>query len=179
MQKRTPIALLFLSAVGLSGIVGHEYYSEKAIQPLPGDRWTYGFGSTFKTDGTPVKKNDTIKPVEALRLTIKHIRADEEQLKKCLDPSVELFQHEYDAYESLGYSVGAPAVCKSSIPKKLKDKEYAEACKAILSFNKFRDCTKPKVLDPKTGQTVCPLVVIKGLDNRRKDEYKTCMGESK
>lgn len=174
MKNRIAIGALALSAVGFVGIVSHESYTGSAIEPLPGDRPTYGLGSTFRPDGSPVKMGDKITPPAAIALSARQIEVKEVALKRCLP--VKLYQHEYDAYVSLAYNVGPGAICNSSIPGKLIAEDYAGACAAILSFDKFRDPTKPKVQNPKTGKWEHPLVKIRGLTLRREDEYRQCMG---
>ena len=69
-KKRTTVGALALSAAGLIALVSHEGYREKAYVPVPGDRPTVGFGSTFNPDGTPVKLGDTVTPQKALRMTL-------------------------------------------------------------------------------------------------------------
>lgn len=139
---RTAIAILTLSAAGFAGIVAREGYTDKAVIPIPGDRPTVGFGSTFKEDGTPVTMQDTITPPKAVRLAVSHIAKDEPALKKCFGYDTELYQHEWDAYNRLGHNVGARAVCNSSIVPKVQAGEYRAACDTILDFYKAskKDC---------------------------------------
>lgn len=140
---RTSIALLTLSAVGFAGIVAREGYTEKAVIPIPGDRPTKGFGSTFNEDGSPVKMGETITPPKAVRLAIKHIGKDEPQLRKCFGHETVMYQHEWDAFVRLAHNVGAVKVCGSSIVPKVRRGDYIAACDAILTFNKAigKDCS--------------------------------------
>jgi len=175
-SPRIAIAALVLSAVGFSGIALQEGYTSKAVRPVPGDVPTYGLGSTTRADGKPVQMNDTITPPAAIALAVRDVSAKESALKGCI--TVPLHQHEYDAYVSLAYNVGAGAVCKSSIPKKLASGDYASACKTILDFDGFRDCSKPMVKNPRTGKWECPLVRLGGLTKRRQQEYRMCLGDA-
>jgi lysozyme len=151
-----------------------EGYSDKAYRDS-GTIWTYGFGSTRKLDGTPVKYGDTITPPQALTLAMQEVMVMETALKKCI--TADLYQNEYNAFLELAYNVGTGAVCSSSIPLKLAMGNYVGACQTILQFDKFRDRSKPKVQDPKTGKWDYPLARLKGLTNRREREYKKCVGE--
>ncbi len=131
---RTSIALLTLSAVGFAGIVAREGYTEKAVIPIPGDRPTVGFGSTFKEDGAPVTMQDTITPPKAVRLAIKHISKDEPAMRKCFGYDTVMYQHEWDAFVRLAHNVGPSKVCSSSIVPKVQAGEYRAACDTILDF---------------------------------------------
>jgi len=166
LDKRFLVGSLSLAATALVGIVAYEGYTDKAVRPVPGDVPTYGFGSTVKADGKPVQMGDTITPPAALALAARDIALKEGALKACLG-DVRLTQGEYDAYVSLSYNVGASAVCKSSIPVKLKAGQYEAACRTILDFKKVqgRDCCAPE------NKNFCS-----GICKRRQSEYQTCMG---
>lgn len=173
---RSLIGLLAFSALGLAGIAGYEGYSGKATQPLPGDKCTYGIGSTVGPDGKPVRCGEVITPPRAIVLAVRDVSIKEERLKRCIN--AKLYQHEYDAFVSLAYNVGTEAVCNSSIPRKLEAGNYAAACATILEFDGFRDRSKPKVKNARTGKLEYPLVKIRGLTLRRQGEYQRCMGEA-
>lgn len=174
-RTRVAIASLTLAASTLVGIALHEDYVGRAMIPVPGDVPTKGFGTTRNPDGTPVKMGDTTTPTRALVDLLRDASRFEQAVKRCAP--VPMHPYEFQAYVSMTYNVGEGAFCNSSIPTKLKAGDYEAACKTILEFNKMRDCTKPKVLNPKTGKYECPLVEIRGLTNRRQSEYKTCIGE--
>jgi lysozyme len=163
---RLSATVLTLSAAGLIyGVVAYEGYTDKAIQPVPGDVPTYGFGSTVQTDGKPVRMGDTIAPPAALTLMARDVAMKEGALKVCFG-NVLLTQGEYDAYVSLAYNVGAAAVCRSSIVGKLKAGQYAAACKTILDFRNVqgRNCCLPE------NARFCG-----GICTRRQKEYRTCV----
>ena len=137
------VAVLTLSAAALVGIIAKEGYTDRAVIPIPGDRPTVGFGSTFKEDGSPVKLGDTITPPKAVRLSVSHITKDEPQLRKCFGYETQLYQWEWDAYVRLEHNVGLAKVCNSSIVPKVQRGDYEAACAAILTFNKAvgKDCS--------------------------------------
>lgn len=147
---RRAVAGIALSASALVGIASWEGYVEKAYQDIVGV-WTIGFGTT-----AGVKPNQSTTPVAALQRKIDDIQKFEGALKECV--TVPLHQHEYDAFISLAYNIGPTAFCNSSLVRKLNAGDYEGACKEILRWNRAG------------GQ------VVKGLDNRRKAEYKLCLG---
>lgn len=91
----------------------------------PAGVWTYGYGSTYKSDGTPVKKGDTITEPQADALLndylIKHVRP------KIAD--LNLTQNQQDALESLLYNIGWTSFAKSKCYKAIKAKDWATALK--------------------------------------------------
>ena len=139
---RTAVAALTLSAAGFAGVMLREGYTDKAVIPIPGDRPTVGFGSTFKEDGSPVTMQDTITPPKAVRLAVVHIGKDEPALKKCFGDAV-MYQQEWDAFVRLAHNVGPGWVCKSSIVPKVQRGDYDAACNTILEFKYAtkKDCS--------------------------------------
>lgn len=127
-----------------------ESYTDKAVIPVPGDRATIGFGTT---DG--VKLGDTIKPPQALARALTDIQKFEGALKQCVN--VPLSQNEYDAYLQLSYNIGSNGFCNSTLVRKLNAGDYAGACSAIRSWDKFK------------GQP------LRGLTLRREREYQKCI----
>lgn len=140
---RLAIAALSLSAAGFGVIVGHEGFTNKAVVPVPGDRFTYGFGSTFKADGSPVKMGDTISAPQAVRLSISHIAKDESVLKQCV--TAPLSQVEYDILTEFAYWRGAAGACRSDVVRHLNAGRYADACAAYLTYRRAagKDCSDP------------------------------------
>lgn len=156
-KTRTSLGLLGASAALLVALATHEGYTDKAIVPVPGDRPTVGFGSTFRDDGKPVRMGDTITPVKALQRSLAHLQKDEAGIKRCI--TVPLYQSEYDAYLSLAYNIGVPAFCKSTLVKKLNAGDYSGACREVLKWDKFRGAP------------------LRGLTIRRKKEYEQCVSQ--
>lgn len=150
-MNRTQLAALTLSAASLIGIVAHEGYKDEAYIPVAGDVPTIGFGTT---EG--VKLGDKTTPIKALQRAVEDINKFEGALKQCV--TVPLYQYEYDAYISLSYNIGASAFCSSTLVKMLNEGQYADACKQILRWDKFK------------GQP------LRGLTIRRQAEYKKCIG---
>ena len=163
-KLRTAIASLTLSAAGLIALVSHEGYRDKAYIPVPGDRPTLGFGSTFNPDGTPVKMGDTTTPQKALRMSLAHIGKDELQLKRCVTGA--LSQQEYDILVDFAYWRGAGGACRSEVVKAINRGDYAAACEAYLYLDSRRaggkDCSLPG-----SG--------CRGVWLRAQDRHKKCM----
>ena len=169
--RQFAIALAYSSAA-LTGLMSHEGFTERAVQPVPGDEWTYGYGSTYKLDGSPVRPNDTISKPEARTLMEIKVRDEYEAgLKRCAG-HIPMAQGEYDAAINLAYNVGVGAVCRSSIIKRFEAGDYAGGCAAILSFNRLqgRKCSLPENRQRRDG--------CKGIMDRREAQYRACMGGS-
>ena len=150
IKPRNALAAMSLSAAALVGIVTHEGYSDKAYEPVPGDKITIGFGTT---EG--VKAGDTITPPKALQRALTDITKFEGALRQCV--KVPLSQSEYDAFVSLSYNIGSGAFCGSTLVRKLNAGDYEGACSEILKWDKFQG--KP----------------LRGLTIRRQQEYKLCL----
>jgi lysozyme len=113
---------------------------------------TDGFGNTEGVEmGTPVSVP------RALMKLGQHVNKFEKAMKRCIG-DVPLYQHEWDAYVSLTYNIGSGAFCRSTLVKKLKQRDYEGACKQILRWNR-------------AGGRILP-----GLVKRRQKEFRTCMG---
>lgn len=150
-MNRNAITTLVLSAAALVGIALNEGYSDSTIIPIKGDVPTIGFGTT---EG--VKLGDKITPPKALARALQDVQKFEGAIKKCV--AVPLHQYEYDAYVSLSYNIGSGAFCSSTLVKKLNVQNYAGACQEILRWDRAK------------GR------VVKGLTNRRQQEYQKCIG---
>lgn len=168
--QRTAIGALALSAAALVGLFTSEGYTSKAIIPVPGDVPTYGFGTT---DG--VKMGDSIDPVAAVNRGYRDITKFESGIKRCV--TAPLYQHEYDAYVKLTYNIGTANFCASSIPAKLNAFQYDAACETILDFvcGPATQATRAKPGEKCYSRTK-PMRVLRGLQNRRQQEYKLCRG---
>lgn len=157
MNPRIVVAALGLSAAGFVGVLGWEDYRERAYDDGVGVQ-TYGFGTTRKPDGTPVRHGDTIKPVDAVKHAHRELTQFEGAIKRCV--TVPLYQHEYDAYVSFAYNVGPAAFCSSTLVRKLNAGDYEGACNEL-----------PKWVYAGGRK-------LQGLVNRREAERRLCLGLS-
>lgn len=151
-RQRVGVGALGASAVLLVSLAVHEGYREYAYTPVEGDVLTVGFGTA-----TGVKPGDRTDPVTALQRVLVDVQKFEGAIRQCV--YVPLYQHEYDAYVSLTYNIGAKAFCGSTLVRKLNDFDYRGACDEILRWNKFR------------GRE------LRGLTLRRQAEHRQCRGE--
>jgi lysozyme len=144
-MNRLHVGALAISAAAFVGLVSHEGFTSSAVVPIPGDRPTYGFGSTFKADGTPVKMGDTITPPQAVRLAVSHLAKDEVVLRKCV--TAPMSQVEWDTLSEFAYWRGATGACRSDVVKHTNAQRYADACAAYLVLDSRRaagkDCSDP------------------------------------
>jgi lysozyme len=163
--NRKAVAGLVLSGAGLVSIALHEGYTDRAVRPLPTDVPTVGFGTTTRPDGSPVQMGDTTTPARALEAALRDVQRFEGALKRCV--RVPLHQHEYDAFLSFAYNVGAGKFCGSTMVTQLNAGDYAGACAQFDRWVFFRgkDCRDPA--------NRCS-----GLVNRRADERAKCEGKS-
>jgi lysozyme len=135
---RVVASSLALSAAGLVGLVLHEGYTDKAIQPLPGDKWTVGFGTTGG-----VRPGDRVTPPQALARALRDVQQFEGALKACV--TVPLTQSEYDVYVDFSYNIGSAAFCRSTLVARLNAKDYDGACAELSRWTMFKgkDCRDP------------------------------------
>lgn len=135
MKVRLIVGTMTLSAAGLIAIVSQEGYTDKAVVPTKNDRPTYGFGSTFKEDGTPVRPGDRTDPVRALRTVQAHLSREENKFRESL-PGVKLTQGEYDLYMDFVYQYGIANWLKSAMRRELLAGNYSAACDALLQWRR-------------------------------------------
>lgn len=176
MEHRKSLAALLITTALVGSVKLYEAYSPTAYIPIKGDVPTIGIGTTVYPDGTKVQLGDKIIRTQA----DEYLKSDLDRFKTGMMRCVKapLYQHEFDSYLSLTYNIGTSAFCNSSIPTKLNTGQYESACRTILQFNKMKDYSKPKIA-LSSGKAVWQYKVVRGLDNRRKSEYATCLGGSK
>jgi len=161
--ERRHVAAMMVSAGLLVGLVANEGYTDRAVVPVEGDRPTYGFGSTFRSDGAPVQMGDKTNPVESLQRSLAHIQKDETGIKRCV--TAPLSQTEYDLMVDFSYQYGVGKLCTSSIVRLANIGDYEGSCRGYLQYKKVAgfDCSTP-------GNRRCP-----GVWKRSVDRYQKCM----
>lgn len=155
MDIKKKIAAFVISATLITGVVKHEGFRDKAYVPVPGDVPTLGSGFTKREDGTPIRLGDTITREQSDARLNKELWSYRTGIGKCI--IVPVTENQADAFTSLAFNIGVGAFCKSTLVKKLNTYDYDGACAEILKWDKFK------------GQP------LKGLTNRRKDEYNKCI----
>ncbi|MDW8400042.1 MAG: glycoside hydrolase family protein [Acetobacteraceae bacterium] len=148
------------TALALALIAGFEGYRDRAYDDGVGVH-TVGFGTTRLDDGRPVRPADRIDPLRAVVLLARDADANARALAECIGP-VPLARHEWDAFVSWAYNVGADAACRSTLVKKLRQQppDYAGACRELLRWTR-------------AGGRELP-----GLKRRREAEYALCLGHA-
>lgn len=155
MDNKKKIVAFLISAGLVTGVVKHEGFRDKAYVPVPGDRVTLGAGFTTREDGTPIRLGDTITREESDTRLKKELWSYRTGIGKCI--MVPVSENQADAFTSLAFNIGVGAFCKSTLTRKLNQYDYEGACAEILKWDKFQG--KP----------------LKGLTNRRKQEYEQCI----
>jgi lysozyme len=163
-KLRIAVAALSISGAALVGLFVDEHYTDNAVIPTKNDRPTFGFGSTFKEDGSPVKMGDKITPVRAVKLAHGHITQEESKFRASI-PNVALYQAEYDIYMDWIYQYGSTAWQRSTMRSELLRGNYVGACNALLryKYSGGYDCSVP-------GNKVCA-----GVWTRQLERHKKCM----
>lgn len=94
--------------------------------------------------GPELRPGQTFTPAECDEMRNADLRKTYTQLAPCFGVAP-MSDHEIEAYLSLAYNAGAGAVCRSTIPAKVKAGRHDEACAAITSFVYVgsRDCRDP------------------------------------
>lgn len=142
---------LAASAALVASLAGYEGYREHAYLDAVGVP-TVGFGAT-----AGVRMGDRTDPVRAVQRLAADADAHAREAGRCMG-EVPLYQHEFDAYASLAYNIGAPAFCGSTLVKRLKSSppDYPGACRELLRWVHADGKRLP------------------GLVKRRADEYRLC-----
>ena len=148
---RIGIGALAVSASALVSIALNEGYRGEAYKDAVGVP-TVGYG---ETKGVTMKSRTT--PDRALVQLLSSANSHADDIRQCI--KVPLYQHEFDAYVSLAYNIGAKNFCGSTLVKKLNAGDYTGACEQIRRW------------DRAGGK------VLAGLTKRREQEYRMCMGE--
>ncbi|ARQ46661.1 lysozyme [Oxalobacter formigenes] len=148
---RMGVGALGISASLLVSIALNEGYRGEAYKDAVGVP-TVGYG---ETKGVTMKSRTTPDRALVQLLTSANRHADD--IRQCI--KVPLYQHEFDAYVSLAYNIGAKNFCGSTLVRRLNAGDYTGSCREIKRWNK-------------AGGKVLP-----GLVNRREKEYRMCMGE--
>lgn len=181
-KVRIAVAALALSAAGLIGIATQESYTDTAVIPTKGDVPTYGFGSTKKADGSPVKLGDRIDPVRALYTVQAHIGRCEQQFRDSL-PDVMLTQGEYDLYLDFAcYQFGMGNWRSSSMRRNLLAARntanpvdaagrYKAACDALLLYRKAGGYDCSTTINGKPNKRCW------GVWERQKQRHAKCLAE--
>lgn len=126
----------------------------------PSGKLTIGYGCTYYSDGSLVKRGDTITKKDAGKLLEKVV---EDYYAKSINDNIKvpLTQNQFDALVSFIFNCGIGAFVGSTLRKLLNQKDYKGAAEQFLRWDKGND-GKP----------------IAGLTRRRKAERELFICES-
>lgn len=170
--KRYAAGLIVVAALVATQLIPEEGFDPVAVRPVPNDPCTFGYGSTFHADGTPVRCGERITRTEARKLLITTINDTYEAgINRCAG-DIPMAAHEKAVLVRLAYQIGPEKVCRYSITQLFREGRYEEGCKTILTIDKLhgRHCARPENRYRKDG--------CNGLMNRREKQTKECLGES-
>lgn len=96
--------------------------------------WTIGIGTIRYPNGKRVQKGDVITEAQAEE----YLKHDLNNFEKTINEVVKvpLTQNQYDAIVSLTYNIGAAAFSRSTLLKRLNNKDYKGAADQFLAWNK-------------------------------------------
>lgn len=141
------------SACGILLISWFEGYSPKATQPLPGDKWTVGFGHTES-----VTPSSTTTLEQAFRILKVDVARAERVVREYV--KISLNQNQFDALTSLVFNIGSAAFVRSTLLKCLNAGNMDGVAKQWMRWKYFN------------GK------VVAGLERRRELELAVFRGES-
>ncbi|WP_235912553.1 glycoside hydrolase family protein [Velocimicrobium porci] len=100
----------------------------------PAGVWTIGYGTTGKVDGKQICSGMKINKQKAEQL----LKKDLEQFEKAVSAIVKvpINQNQFDALVSFSYNCGSSALRKSTLLRKLNQKDYKGAAEEFLKWNK-------------------------------------------
>ena len=116
--------------------------------------WTACYGETKN-----IKPGMKFTKDQCNIMFIDRLQEFETNMRACLNDPDGIPGKSYVAFLSLSYNIGSHAFCHSTAARRANAGNIEGACHAIRSWNK-------------AGR---PLRVVKGLDNRRRDEEKLCL----
>ena len=170
--KRLAAGAFVVAGLVATQLIPEEGFEPVARPPIPGDRCTFGYGSTFHADGSPVECGETISRPAARDLLITTVKDRYEAGINACAGDIPMLPREKAILVRLAYQNGVRAVCGYSIIDRFRAGEYEAGCRTIITIDKLqnRHCSLPENRYRKDG--------CNGLMNRREKQTKECLGES-
>ena len=100
----------------------------------PAGVWTIGYGYTGLVDGKLITSGMTITAAKATELLKKDLASFEAAVNGCV--TAPITQNMFDALVSFAFNVGAGALRRSTLLKKLNAKDYSGAADELPKWNK-------------------------------------------
>lgn len=168
--KRIAAASVVVAGLVATQLIPEEGFEPVARPPIPDDRCTYGYGSTYHIDGTPVKCGEGITRQAAASLLMATVRDKYEAGINACAGDIPMLPREKAILVRLAYQNGVSAVCGYSIIRKFRAGDYAAGCRSILTISRLqgRNCALPENRHRKDG--------CNGLMNRREQQMRQCLG---
>lgn len=168
--KRLAAGAFVVAGLVVAQLIPEEGFERVARPPIPGDRCTYGYGSTFRLDGTPVKCGETISRQAANDLLTATVRDKYEEGINACAGDIPMLPREKAILVRLAYQNGVRAVCGYSIIDRFRAGNYDAGCRSILTIDLLqgRHCSLPENRHRKDG--------CNGLMNRREKQMRQCLG---
>ena len=169
-SKRVAAGALVVAAIVTAQLIPEEGFEPVARPPIPGDRCTYGYGSTFRADGSPVECGETISRGSARGLLITTVKDKYEAGINACAGDIPMLPREKAILVRLAYQNGVKAVCGYSIIRLFRAGEYEAGCETIVTISRLqgRNCALPENRYRKDG--------CNGLMNRREQQMRQCLG---
>lgn len=114
---------MVLSDEGLKLIKDSEGFREEAYQDT-GGVWTVGYGTT-RINGRAVQKGDKVDELFATVLLLEDIASAKDSVKRLV--KVPLTQSQFDSLVDFVYNLGETQFSKSTLLRKLNNKDYVGA----------------------------------------------------
>lgn len=148
-----------VSNKGLSLVKKWEgFYPKAYLDPV--GVWTIGYGTTKWVDGASVKAGQTITQEQALSLLERQVNEHASTIPQYVKRS--LTQSQFDALASFQYNLGKNILAgNNTLVTALNRGDWVTATQQMLLYNK--------------GRVGGVLQVLRGLDNRRKEEVQLFM----
>ena len=149
MSWKKPAAAV--SAVGVLLISWFEGYAPTAEQPLPGDKWTVGFGHTGD-----VAPGDRVSLEQAFGI----LKSDAIRAERVVRDYVKvpLAQNQFDALTSLVFNIGTVAFVRSTLLECLNEGDYDGVAVQWMRWKYF----KGKVVPGLERRRAMELAVFRG-----------------
>ncbi|MGE6604850.1 lysozyme [Lysinibacillus fusiformis] len=150
-----------VSSKGLSLVKKWEgFYSKAYIDPV--GVVTIGYGTTKWVDGSKVKMGQTITAQQALDLLERQVNEHASTIPQYVKRT--LSQSQFDALASFQYNLGKHILAKNpTLVNALNRGDWVTATQQMLLYNK--------------GRVGGVLQVLRGLDNRRREEVQLFMAK--
>jgi lysozyme len=166
-KTRIAIAVIPLLASALVFTAKNEGYTDEAVIPVKGDRWTKGFGDTQGEDGKGVKEGDVTNPVRAIiQLHSQMENVYVKAVKRCIKVPTTL--NEANSLFDASVNAGPGGVCRDLAPiwnKAKSEEDYRGACEAFIGW---RETVKGKSCRDRANNCY-------GLVKRRQYQRNLCL----